>query len=56
MIGVGMMVSGPRFAIEPGLAGPLDGPSAYYMKSPPRQMRDQVDMVGRWQAFGNLLR
>ena len=25
-----------------GLAGPLEAPSAYYMKSPPRQMRDDA--------------
>ena len=30
-----------RLGIERGLAGPLEGPSAYYMKSPPRQMRDE---------------
>ncbi len=29
-----------RLGLERGLAGPLEGPSAYYMKSPPRQMRD----------------
>ena len=28
--------------LERGLAGPLEAPSAYYMKSPPRQMRDAV--------------
>ena len=25
-----------------GLAGPLEAPSAYFMKSPPRQMRDDA--------------
>lgn len=31
-----------RLALERGLAGPLPAPSAYYMKSPPRQLRDDV--------------
>ena len=30
-----------KLGLERGLAGPLEGPSAYYMKSPPRQMRDE---------------
>ena len=29
-----------KLGLERGLAGPLEAPSAYYMKSPPRQMRD----------------
>jgi len=29
-----------KLALERGLAGPLEAVSAYYMKSPPRQMRD----------------
>jgi myo-inositol-1-phosphate synthase len=31
-----------KVAQERGVAGPLLGPSAYYMKTPPRQMRDSV--------------
>jgi myo-inositol-1-phosphate synthase len=31
-----------KLALERGLAGPLEAPSAYYMKSPPRQFRDSV--------------
>ena len=31
-----------KLALERGEAGPLLGPSAYYMKSPPRQLRDSV--------------
>ncbi len=31
-----------RLALDRGLAGPLEAPSAYYMKSPPRQFRDSV--------------
>ena len=31
-----------KLALERGLAGPLEAPSAYYMKSPPRQLRDSV--------------
>ena len=31
-----------KLGLERGLAGPLEGPSAYYMKSPPRQMRDDA--------------
>jgi len=31
-----------KLALERGEAGPLVGPSAYYMKSPPRQFRDSV--------------
>lgn len=30
-----------KLGLDRGLAGPLEGPSAYYMKSPPRQMRDE---------------
>ena len=31
-----------KLGLERGLAGPLEAPSAYFMKSPPRQMRDEV--------------
>ncbi len=31
-----------KVAQEHGIAGPLIGPSAYYMKTPPRQLRDSV--------------
>ncbi len=31
-----------RVGLDRGLAGPLEGPSAYFMKSPPQQMRDSV--------------
>ncbi len=31
-----------KLALERGQAGPLEAPSAYYMKSPPRQLRDSV--------------
>jgi len=31
-----------RLALDRGEAGPLEAPSAYYMKSPPRQLRDSV--------------
>ncbi len=31
-----------KLALERGLVGPLEAPSAYYMKSPPRQFRDSV--------------
>ena len=31
-----------KLARERGIAGPLEAPSAYYMKSPPRQLRDSV--------------
>ena len=31
-----------KVAQERGVSGPLLGPSAYYMKTPPRQMRDSV--------------
>ena len=30
-----------KLGLERGLGGPLEGPCAYYMKSPPRQMRDE---------------
>lgn len=29
-----------KLALNRGMAGPIEAPSAYYMKSPPRQMRD----------------
>jgi myo-inositol-1-phosphate synthase len=31
-----------KLGLERGLSGPLEEPSAYYMKSPPKQMRDSV--------------
>jgi myo-inositol-1-phosphate synthase len=31
-----------KLALDRGHAGPLEAPSAYYMKSPPRQLRDSV--------------
>ncbi len=31
-----------KLALERGQSGPLQAPSAYYMKRPPRQMRDSV--------------
>jgi len=31
-----------KLGLERGIGGPLEAPSAYYMKSPPRQMRDSV--------------
>jgi myo-inositol-1-phosphate synthase len=31
-----------KLGLERGLAGPLEAPAAYYMKSPPRQLRDSV--------------
>ena len=31
-----------KLALERGEGGPLEAPSAYYMKSPPRQLRDSV--------------
>ena len=31
-----------KLALERGVAGPLEAPSAYYMKTPPRQLRDSV--------------
>ena len=31
-----------KVALERGEAGPLLAPSAYYMKSPPRQLRDSI--------------
>jgi myo-inositol-1-phosphate synthase len=31
-----------KLALERGEAGPLVGPSAYYMKTPPRQFRDSI--------------
>ena len=36
--------------LERGLAGPLEAPSAYFMKSPPRQMRDDAARLAL-QAF-----
>src|SRR5262249_21634978 len=31
-----------KLALERGEGGPLEAPSAYYMKSPPRQFRDSI--------------
>jgi len=31
-----------KLGLERGEAGPLEAPSAFYMKSPPRQLRDSV--------------
>jgi myo-inositol-1-phosphate synthase len=31
-----------KLGLERGVGGPLEAPSAYYMKSPPRQLRDSV--------------
>jgi myo-inositol-1-phosphate synthase len=31
-----------KLALERGVAGPIVAPSAYYMKSPPRQLRDSI--------------
>jgi myo-inositol-1-phosphate synthase len=31
-----------KLGLERGIGGPLEGPSSYFMKSPPRQMRDSV--------------
>jgi myo-inositol-1-phosphate synthase len=31
-----------KLALDRGEAGPLLGPSAYYMKTPPRQLRDSI--------------
>ncbi len=31
-----------KLALERGIGGPVEGPCAYYMKSPPRQMRDSL--------------
>ncbi len=31
-----------KLALKRGVGGPLEAASAYYMKSPPRQMRDSV--------------
>ena len=39
-----------RLGLERGLGGPLESPSAYYMKSPPLQMRDSVARE-RTEAF-----
>jgi myo-inositol-1-phosphate synthase len=31
-----------KLGLERGIGGPLESPSAYYMKSPPKQMRDSL--------------
>ncbi len=43
--GAGVVIDAVRCAklrLERGIGGPLEAASAYYMKSPPRQMRDSV--------------
>jgi myo-inositol-1-phosphate synthase len=39
-----------KLALDRGIAGPLLGPSAYFMKSPPKQFPDDQarDMVERF--------
>jgi myo-inositol-1-phosphate synthase len=53
-----------KLGLERGLRGPLTEPSAYYMKSPPRQMRDSVAREkteafilgdGAWEVEGERL-
>jgi len=39
-----------KLGLERGLSGPLEDPSAYYMKSPPKQMRDS-EACARTNAF-----
>ena len=41
-----------KIALDRGIAGPLEGPSAYFMKSPPTQYADDVahDMVEQFIA------
>ncbi len=41
-----------KIALDRGIGGPLLGPSAYFMKSPPEQYRDSVakDMVEEFQS------
>ena len=41
-----------RLGLERGLAGPLEAPSAYFMKSPPRQLRDEVARAGLEDFLG----
>ncbi len=41
-----------KVGLERGLAGPLEAPSAYYMKSPPRQMRDDEARVALADFIG----
>jgi myo-inositol-1-phosphate synthase len=31
-----------KIALDRGLSGPIIGPSAYFMKTPPKQFRDEV--------------
>ena len=40
-----------KLGLVRGLSGPLEAPSAYYMKSPPRQMRDDAAL----RALGSFL-
>ena len=51
----GVAIDGIRLAkvaLDRGIGGPLEGPSAYLMKSPPRQMRDTEarDLIARFIA------
>jgi myo-inositol-1-phosphate synthase len=41
-----------KIAMDRGISGPLEGPSAYFMKSPPKQFADDVahDMVEQFIA------
>ena len=47
-----------KIGLDRNMAGPLEAPSAYFMKSPPRQMTDDqarqelVKFIGQDQAFG----
>ena len=41
-----------KVGLDRGLAGPLQAPSAYYMKSPPRQMRDEEARVALSEFIG----
>jgi myo-inositol-1-phosphate synthase len=31
-----------KLALDRGIAGPVIGPSAYFMKTPPKQFRDDI--------------
>ena len=45
LLAAGVVIDAVRCAklgLQRGLSGPLEESSAYYMKSPPRQMRDSV--------------
>ena len=41
-----------KVGLDRGLAGPLQAPSAYYMKSPPRQMRDEEARIALSEFIG----